>query len=96
MWFDKLSDHIWVIKKKSMKPEVQKLMWRSRRGMLELDKLFRGFLEEQGDDLSIVELQQFEQLLEYQDQDLFDAFNNNRELDDPGLQQLFQQIKGDQ
>jgi antitoxin CptB len=76
-----------------MKPEVQKLLWRSRRGMLELDKLFRNYLEQHGDVLDDHQLEQITHLLEYQDQDLFDAFSGKRPLQDETLDRLFTQIK---
>ena len=76
-----------------MRPEVQKLLWRSRRGMLELDTLFRVYLEVEGDNLDDKQLQQLTQLLEYQDQDLFDAFSGKRSLPDEALDGLFHQMK---
>ena len=76
----------------AMKPAVQKLLWRSRRGMLELDALFRHYLTGYGDELSAAELGLFERLLECQDQDLFDVFAGNKSLDDQALDQLFKRI----
>ena len=76
-----------------MKPEVQKLLWRSRRGMLELDTLFRVYLELEGDSLDDSMLQQFSALLEYQDQDLFDAFSGKRPLPDKELEDLLMEMK---
>ena len=76
-----------------MKPEVQKLLWRSRRGMLELDKLFRTYLEQHGDVLDDHQLEQFTLLLEYQDQDLFDAFSGKRSLPDEKLDRLFTEMQ---
>ena len=76
-----------------MKPEVQKLLWRSRRGMLELDTLFRVYLELEGDQLDDNRLQQFSALLEYQDQDLFDAFSGKRALPDAQLDSLFMEMR---
>ena len=76
-----------------MKPEVQKLLWRSRRGMLELDALFRRYLMDKGDDLSPQQLQEFEALLQYQDQELFDAFSGKVPLDDEKLNVLFNELK---
>ena len=76
-----------------MKPEVQKLLWRSRRGMLELDALFRTYLTEQGEQLSEQQRMRFERLLAYQDQDLFDAFTGQTPLADPELEHYFRAIK---
>ncbi len=76
-----------------MKPGVQKLLWRSRRGMLELDALFRTYLTEQGEQLSEQQRMRFERLLAYQDQDLFDAFTGKTPLADPELEHYFCTIK---
>lgn len=75
-----------------MRPEVQKLLWRSRRGMLELDMLFRNYLTAAGDALSDQQLQEFEQLLTCQDQELFDAYSGKQPLADAQLAQLFNRI----
>jgi len=76
-----------------MKPEIQKLMWRSRRGMLELDTLFRQYLLSYGEQMNQKELLNFESLLELQDQTLFEAFSGKRKLDNRQHQQLFDHIK---
>ena len=76
-----------------MKPEIQKLLWRTRRGMLELDTLFRQYLLEYGDQMNREELQDFESLLELQDQTLFEAFSGKCMLDDKRHQQLFDSMK---
>ncbi len=76
-----------------MKPEVRKLLWRSRRGVLELDTLFRKYLTDQSEELSDEQLAQLEKLLTYQDQDLFDAFSGKKPLADPELNRYFHTIK---
>jgi len=76
-----------------MMSEIQKLMWRSRRGMLELDTLFRQYLLSYGEQMNQKELQDFESLLELQDQTLFEAFSGKRKLDNIQHQQLFDTIK---
>ena len=53
--------------------ERNRLRWRCRRGMLELDLLLQGFLERGYDSLRVVELEAFNQLLEYPDSVLLDA-----------------------
>ena len=76
-----------------MKPEIQKLLWRSRRGMLELDTLFREYLLHNGDQMDKQALAAFESLLELQDQTLFDAFSGKHSLDNAQHQQLFESLK---
>jgi succinate dehydrogenase flavin-adding protein (antitoxin of CptAB toxin-antitoxin module) len=61
--------------------------------MLELDKLFRTYLEHHGDVLDAQQLAQFTRLLEYQDQDLFDAFSGKQPLPDETLDRLFTEMQ---
>ena len=53
-------------------PETQRLQWRCRRGMLELDLLLQGFLEHGYDKLSEAQQIRFIRLLELNDQQLLD------------------------
>jgi len=76
-----------------MQAEVQKLLWRSRRGMLELDTLFRGYLVQHGEHMNEQQLADFESLLELQDQTLFDAYAGKCELENKGHQQLMEAMK---
>ncbi|MCW8965019.1 MAG: succinate dehydrogenase assembly factor 2 [Gammaproteobacteria bacterium] len=75
-----------------MRPEVQKLLWRSRRGMLELDTLFRGYLLRHGEQMDAQQLAEFESLLELQDQTLFDAYAGKCELENHSHQLLMQSM----
>ena len=77
-----------------MKPEVHKLLWRSRRGMLELDTLFRAYLETYGDQMTMKQLGEFESLLELQDQTLFEAFSGKKLLESDSHQRLFSSVMG--
>jgi len=52
--------------------ELPRLRWRCRRGMLELDLLLQGFLEQGYEQLSAGQRECFVQLLELPDQQLFD------------------------
>lgn len=51
--------------------DLQKIYWRSRRGMLELDLLLVPFTLEAYAGLSPADQLRYRQLLEYEDQDLF-------------------------
>lgn len=75
-----------------MSQEICKLLWRSRRGMLELDILFRDYLLKYGEQLSRQQLVEFESLLELQDQTLFDAYSGQCKLDNDIQQQLMGMI----
>lgn len=49
-----------------------KLRWRCRRGMLELDLLLQGFLDNGYNTLTVQGQEAFQILLTYPDQDLFE------------------------
>ena len=72
--------------------EVNRLRWRSRRGMLELDLLLLPFFDEVFRDLPDSEQQSFVRLLEQDDPDLLEWFSRNGESDDPELQALVEKI----
>ena len=48
-------------------PSMERLRWRCRRGLLELDLLFEAFLEKRYSELPDSDKQAFVRLLEYQD-----------------------------
>ncbi|MBL1433466.1 MAG: succinate dehydrogenase assembly factor 2 [Gammaproteobacteria bacterium] len=52
--------------------ELSRLRWRCRRGMAELDDLLDSFLDRGYADLTGVQQQRFEKLLEYPDNVLLD------------------------
>jgi len=51
-------------------PPIQKLQWQCRRGMLELDYIFRDFLDNHYEQLSDEDKYRFVELLKHSDQDL--------------------------
>ena len=55
-----------------MKAEINRIKWKSRRGMRELDLLFENFFKFHADKISESELQTLRELLVYDDQSLFD------------------------
>lgn len=77
----------------STSTELAKVRWACRRGMLELDLLLGDFFEAAYADLSDVQQQRFQRLLQIGDQDLFDCFLKDKTLDDPHLQQMIEQIR---
>ena len=52
--------------------QYAQLKWRCRRGMLELDLLLQGFLEQGYDTLTAQGKEAFQELLSYPDQDLLE------------------------
>lgn len=68
------------------------LRWQCRRGMLELDLLFNDFLDESYVLLSIEEKNQFESLLDYPDQTLFDLLMGKMLSSDKNINNLILKI----
>jgi len=72
--------------------EFNRLRWRSRRGMLELDLLLLPFFDEVFAELESDEQQAFIKLLEQEDPILGDWFSLKSESDDPKLAALVERI----
>ena len=72
--------------------ELNRLRWRSRRGMLELDLLLLPFFDEMFRDLPDAEQQDFINLLEQDDPDLLQWFSRNGSPTDPRLNALVEKI----
>ena len=68
--------------------EYQRLVWASRRGMLELDLILNPFLEKVYPSLPDEDRQRYWKLLECEDQDLFNWFLNKDEPDDEELKKI--------
>ena len=65
-----------------MNPGVERLKWRSRRGLLELDLVFERFWKRTGDKLDDVEAAALEKLLRLPDNDLLDLVMGRAEAPD--------------
>ena len=65
-----------------------RLLWASRRGMLELDLILAPFVEDVYDSLQEDDKLRFEVLLESEDQTLFMWFMQREEPTDPNMQRL--------
>lgn len=68
--------------------EKNRLRWASRRGMLELDLVLSPFVEQHYDHLEEADKQLFQQLLEEQDQDMFNWFIHRQEPESESLQKI--------
>ena len=55
-----------------MKAEINRIKWKSRRGMRELDLLFENFFKFHAYKISESEIEILQELLVYDDQSLFD------------------------
>jgi len=73
--------------------EQQRLMWQCRRGMLELDILLQGFVDNGYADLSEQERLTFDVLLKYPDQELLEYFLEQAEPDDKDIAKLVTTIR---
>jgi antitoxin CptB len=74
------------------KAEKNRLRWRSRRGMLELDLLLMPFFEEKFEALTEEQQQNFVKLLEQDDPDLIEWFARRERAQDDSLQKLVEII----
>ena len=68
--------------------DKNRLLWASRRGMLELDLILQPFVESKYDNLSAKDKLRFEVLLEIEDQQLFMWFMKREEPVDPEMQRI--------
>lgn len=60
--------------------DTQKLKWRSRRGLRELDLLFRNFIQKYWNQLTPEEFEIYAQVVGLEDQPLFDYIFKNVRL----------------
>ena len=74
------------------KAEKNRLRWRSRRGMLELDLLLVPFFDEKFEALTGEEQQNFAKLLEQDDPELIEWFARRERAQDDSLQNLVTMI----
>ncbi len=72
--------------------ELNRLRWRSRRGMLELDLLLAPFFDGVFPGLTEAEQQAFIYLLEQDDPDLLKWFSRQESPDEPELKALVEKI----
>ena len=70
-----------------------RLRWKCRRGMLELDILLQGFLQNGYAELSDADLERFAALLDYEDNPLFELLMGNMQPADSEFLPLLQAIK---
>jgi len=74
--------------------ELNRLRWHCRRGMLELDLLLEGFLDEGYAALDDAGRRLFARLLDYPDQVLIDWFMGNAVPGDAATRALVARIRG--
>lgn len=73
--------------------ELDRIRWRCRRGLLELDLVLETFQHEHLEKMSPEELDAFSRLLDSADNDLWDWVSGRGEPDDPSLAGLVQRLR---
>ena len=75
--------------------ELDRVRWRCRRGMLELDIVLQRFVDKHYTQLNEIELQQFDTLLNLPDNDLWDMITARKEIGDIKLQPMLRLLQID-
>jgi len=70
-----------------------RLKWKCRRGLLELDLVLERFVDRQGPALSGADLAALEELLDYSDNDLWDVISGRSERIEPRLRGVVSQLR---
>ena len=73
--------------------EIDRIRWRCRRGLLELDLVLEAFLREDLNSLTAAELGEFSRLLDAADNDLWDWVSGRDEPTDPVLAGLVRRLR---
>jgi len=73
--------------------EYNRLVWASRRGMLELDLILQPFVENVYKNLDESDQKRYDLLLEEQDQDLFNWFLKKQDPEDDNLLRIVKIIR---
>jgi antitoxin CptB len=77
----------------STAPDHNRLLWRSRRGLLELDLLLPPFIRDAGPALSAAQRVHYARLLDCEDQDIWDWFQGRAAAPDPELAAMVAMIR---
>ena len=73
--------------------ELDRIRWRCRRGMLELDIVLQGFVDKYYMQLDDIELKNFDALLSLPDNDLWDMITSKKKVEDIKLQPVLQLLQ---
>jgi len=77
----------------SMNANIERLKWRSRRGLLELDLVFERFWKAAGDELSGADAAALERLLQLPDNDLLDLVMGRAQAPDGQLRDMVHKLR---
>jgi len=72
---------------------IERLKWKTRRGLLELDIVFDRFWKGAGQTMDAGEVAALERLLALPDNDLLDLVMRRAETPDAGLRRLLEQLR---
>ena len=72
---------------------IERLKWRSRRGLLELDLVFERFWARGGVDPAQNEVAAFERMLALPDNDLLDLVMGRAQSGDPGIRAWVERLR---
>ena len=75
--------------------ELDRVRWRCRRGMLELDIILQRFVDKYYVLLNKTELEHFDTLLNLPDNDLWDMITSKKEVGDIKLQPVLRLLQTD-
>ena len=73
--------------------ELDRIRWRCRRGMLELDIVLQGFVDKYYMQLDDIELKNFDALLSLPDNDLWDMITSKKKVENIKLQPVLQLLR---
>jgi len=79
-----------------MMPEIERinrLRWKCRRGMLELDIMLQTFLDHGYMELGKIQQEHFDELLSYEDNPLFELLMNNTSPTNPEMKYVIKSIQ---
>jgi len=75
--------------------DAKRLIWRCRRGMLELDIVLGKFISQHFDALTRQQLRLLEVLLDYQDTELLELVTGRAQVEDPSIVELLTLIRSE-
>jgi antitoxin CptB len=73
--------------------ELDRIRWRCRRGLLELDLILTQFLDQRFDSLTEHQKEQFAQLINNSDNDLWDLISNRQSSKHHDLREIIQLLQ---
>jgi antitoxin CptB len=74
--------------------QLERVRWRCRRGLLELDLVLQRFVDEYYAGLGEAERRQFETLLDLSDNELWDMIALRKKQENNGLQRVLSLLQG--